>query len=64
LRVDFLASWRVDFRFVTRVAAARPDLDAVPFAGAFGFTFFVAIDRHLPSLRRCGKCDGALLRLL
>jgi hypothetical protein len=46
LRVVCLAVCRAAFRFVTRVAAARVDLD-VPFAGALGFTFLVAIDGHL-----------------
>jgi hypothetical protein len=56
LRVVCLAVCRAAFRFVTRVAAARVDLD-VPFAGALGFTFFVAIDGHLPSVRRWSECD-------
>jgi hypothetical protein len=46
LRVVCLAVCRAAFRFVTRVAAARVDLD-VPLAGALGFTFLVAIDGHL-----------------
>jgi hypothetical protein len=59
-----LAVCRAAFLFVTRVAAARPDLD-VALAGALGLTFLVAIfDTSFGGGTLQGKSDRMLPDLL